>query len=716
MSHTLIIVESYTKCAKIETFLGDTYKCVACFGHFRELLGLKAIQKLPSLQFTIMENKKAVITKLKNAVKQAQEVILATDADREGEAIAWHLCTVLKLPLHTTKRMRFSEITESAINYALHHTTLLDMNMVHAQLARQVLDLMIGYKVSPVLWQNVQDGDGEGLSAGRCQTPALRLLYDQYQAKAAEVYTYTYAITGYFTSLNLPFVLTTSMKKDEDTVKGFLQESQTWSHVYSRDENIREHTVSNPLPFNTSRLIQRAYAELNLTPAETMKHCQTLYETGHITYLRTDSTHYSPEFVQDALKYIAQEYGSKKEAPKEAPREAHEAIRPTVIRNLEPLGLLNATDIQLYKLIRRNTLQSLLGPSVEKLQDHYMTAPQNLKYKFTTKHIVHEGWRLVETKTKTKTKTSTNTNTNTNTHSENTYLNCLKSNVVQPFKHITAKVQCMGTQTHYTDATLIHQLEEHGIGRSSTYASIVEKLFAKNYVSREKNINGTTVTCPEYDLFPFPEKLCCITAEREFGKETNKLVITNRGIAVMECLLLGGFEPLFQYSYTQRMEQSLDKIATNESDDADDSWITLCQTLLKDLKGIKKIIKEKEKEEDISFLGLHEGLPVHIKRGKFGLYLTWGERKFSKPNHLTITTLEEAMPLLQSTPSKLVREINAEASIRIGPHGDYLFYLNKKMMEMKKKPKFLPLTNIPADYKTCNVEILKDWFTATYKK
>jgi DNA topoisomerase-1 len=714
----VVIVESYTKCAKIENFLGSAYKCVACFGHFRELCTLKAIKNLSALQFTELQNKKALISKLRLAVTNAKEVILATDADREGEAIAWHLCDVLKLPLLTTKRMRFSEITATAVQQALRNATVVNMQIVYAQFARQVLDLLMGYKISPVLWKNVTDA--EGLSAGRCQTPALRLIYDQHCAKLTEVSTYAYSLTGYFTGLNIPFQMDKSLT-DADDVKNFLQISQKWPHVYHREETFGEITINAPRPFNTSSLIQCASKELQMSPSEIMRSCQTLYETGNITYLRTDSTHYNADFIKEAVKFLRKEYAcigydthiSMVITPEHF---AHEAIRPVCISQNDPIGIdLNANKAlgKLYKLIRRNTLQSLLGPCKEKTQNHFLSAPLGHQYKHVTKQVTQKGWRIVadgDIKKDEHIKKDEQEPTRM-------YLNYLKQDSVQPYNRVTAKVYQTDAQvcSHYTEAALVQKLDLLGIGRPSTYTSILEKLFAKNYITKEKNLPGKTIMCKEFELLP--EKISLITAERVFGAETNKIVITPTGISVIECLWQGGFAPLFQYEYTQQMEKSLDAIALTSEINNEVMWQKLCKHVRAEIEAIlgKQLLPETEKKNIT--LGKYENITVQIKHGKFGFYLQYGDLKLAIDDESM--PLLEAIALIQAhqtgTDPKLVRVLTEDASIRIGPHGDYLFYKNKKMSAMKKKPKFLALTNIPADYKTCDVQCLKEWFFLTYK-
>lgn len=316
MSYSLLIVESPAKCQKIESYLGSNYKCIASFGHIQELSGIKHIDIENNFnpQFQIISTKSQQIKKIQALIHKAKEVILASDDDREGESIAWHICQVFKLPL-TTKRIIFHEITKDAITRAVQNPTTINMDIVHAQQARQILDVIVGYKISPLLWEHISRNSKSGLSAGRCQTPALRLVYDNQKEIDNSPGKKVYNTTGYFTQMNLGFNLEYTFEiiafnSTTNTMEDFLEKSIEYNHIYSCSSP--KQTIKNPpTPFTTSSLQQKASSELNISPKETMAICQKLYEAGYITYMRTDSTTYCMEFIQKASDYITTKYGDK---------------------------------------------------------------------------------------------------------------------------------------------------------------------------------------------------------------------------------------------------------------------------------------------------------------------------------------------------------------------------------------------------------------------
>ena len=300
MTYSLIIVESPAKCSKIESLLGPGYKCIASYGHIREIKGgLSAlnINDNFNVNFTISDTKKQQVTKIKKMIKDAKEVILASDDDREGESIAWHICETFKLPLKKTKRIIFHEITKSALVKAVNNTTLVNMRQVHAQLARQILDILVGFKISPILWEKISYTSSSSLSAGRCQTPALRLVYDNQKSIDASPGKKVYNTNGYFTSMDLPFSLNYNYENEED-ISNFLEETVNHVHIYTCSKE-RKLIKKPPEPFTTSTLQQAASNELHMSPKRTMSLCQKLYESGYITYMRTDSKTYSKEFIDD---------------------------------------------------------------------------------------------------------------------------------------------------------------------------------------------------------------------------------------------------------------------------------------------------------------------------------------------------------------------------------------------------------------------------------
>ena len=315
---TLVIVESPAKCKKIEQYLGPGYKCLASIGHLRELPSLKNIDIENNFNptYTVIDNalKKKQIELLRKEIKSAGEVILATDDDREGEAIAWHLCQLYKLDVNKTKRIIFHEITESALQSAVQQPKTINMDIVNAQQARQILDILVGFKVSPMLWKFIASPKGKeySLSAGRCQTPALRLIYDnELEIKAAEERK-VYNVTGYFTNANIAFDLNPQGKYEtEDDMIDFLEVCADLNKgnnlIYTCSQPVKTYKKA-PEPFTTSRIQQVASNELHYSPKETMRLCQILYEGGYITYMRTDSKTYSAEFIAGVKTYITRTY------------------------------------------------------------------------------------------------------------------------------------------------------------------------------------------------------------------------------------------------------------------------------------------------------------------------------------------------------------------------------------------------------------------------
>ena len=579
----LLIVESPAKCKKIEEYLGPGYKCLASFGHLRELPSLECINFQDSYRptFKIIDNaqkKKQIIT-LRNAINDSSEVILATDDDREGEAIAWHLCQLFDLNVERTKRIVFHEITESALKKAIQSPRTIDMHLVEAQQCRQILDLMVGFKVSPVLWKYISRNAENSLSAGRCQTPALKLIYDNQQEIDHNPSTKIYNITGYFTSKNIPFELNTSIENDEEKVTDFLNDSIDFSHLYSCSQPTKGYKVT-PEPFTTSRLQQVASNELHYSPKETMKLCQTLYEAGHITYMRTDSKIYSEPFVESAKTWIGKEYGDayfsenpeqltcrseekpvkkskgkekEKEKEKNLAQEAHEAIRPThiEIKSFGEDSNLGPKERKMYSLIWRNTVESCMSRASYFSVTASITSPKinglekTCKYSYSCEKMDFLGWKIVSKKS------------DSASPDYFQYLQTLGQNKPMPYQKITAKTSLKNQLLHYTEARLVQLLEEKGIGRPSTFSALVDKIQERGYVKKQ-DVQGKSLVCNDYELSA--GEIYETEVTKEFGNEKNKLVIQPTGIIVLE-FLMRHFSDVFNYDYTRMMEEDLDQIA-----------------------------------------------------------------------------------------------------------------------------------------------------------
>lgn len=765
MSYSLLIVESPAKCQKIESYLGSNYKCIASFGHIQEISGIKHIDIENNFnpQFQIITTKSQQIKKIQALIHKAKEVILASDDDREGESIAWHICQVFKLPL-TTKRIIFHEITKDAITRAVQNPTTINMDIVHAQQARQILDVIVGYKISPLLWEHISRNSKSGLSAGRCQTPALRLVYDNQKEIDNSPGKKVYNTTGYFTQMNLGFNLEYTFEiiafnSTTNTMEDFLEKSIEYNHIYSCSSP--KQTIKNPpAPFTTSSLQQKASSELNISPKETMAICQKLYEAGYITYMRTDSTTYCMEFIQKASDYITTKYGDKylhedvnrlserqQEKPKKKTKskksdtentaqEAHEAIRPTDIQ-LEYIDDSYASkEKKLYYMIWSTTLESCMSQALYQSISAKISAPMDHMYKYNTELVEFPGWKIVKGYDKE--------------NPEFHFLQSIKNKAIVNYNKLTAKVSIKDTKSHYTEAKLVQLLEENGIGRPSTFSSLIDKIQERGYVKKE-NVVGKKIKCVDYELID--NELTEIETEREFGNEKNKLVIQPLGILVLE-FLIQHFEKLFDYEYTKNMETNLDVIAKGNK-----IWYTICKECYNDIdvcsseltKTDKQVIKldehhvymigkygpviKKDVNGDIKFLpvkkdinidklkkmeysindlieeqstnqiiGVYKGSNVMLKKGKYGNYITWGtDNKKSLSGldkDIDDITIDDVIPIIENKVtlnSSIVRTINDNISIRSGKFGNYIFY---KTIHMTK-PKFIKLDGFKGNYNTC---------------
>ena len=765
---TLVIVESPAKCKKIEEYLGPGYKCVASYGHLRDIQSLKNINIEENFKpsYIIIDNqiKKKQIDFLRKEIINANDLILASDDDREGEAISWHICQLFNLDVNKTKRIVFNEITESAIQQSIKNAKTIDMNLVNAQQARQILDILVGFKVSPMLWKFIgnQTEKDKALSAGRCQTPALRLIYDNEEHIKNTQERNEYNITGYFTNLNLEFKLNKNFESHED-ITNFLNGSKHFAHIYSCTNPIK--VIKNPPePFTTSRLQQVASNELHYSPKETMHICQSLYEEGYITYMRTDSKKYSKEFIENVKSYIIKTYDKREyineqidflsKTEDKDKQEAHEAIRPTDIFLSQLPKTMESKKIKMYHLIWCNTLESCMSPSLYFSITATILAFQNLKYIFISESIYFLGWKIVDKKYFE--------------NKEYQYLLKIKQNSIIPYNKICCKETLKGIQMHYTEARLVQLLEEKGIGRPSTFSSLIDKIQERGYVKKE-DIKGKEIICKDFELEN--NNIIEINIKREIGNEKNKLKIQPLGVIVMK-FLENHFDELFNYDYTSKMENCLDKIANGTK-----IWYKLCEecnntidNLIKKLtyktkfeikidenntyiigkygpviKNIEQVhgkeeIKFKKVKNDIDLkllengnykldeiiendntsqiiLGKYNDIDVILKKGKFGIYIMWGENsktlKEIGNRPIENITFEEVTKYL--TDNNILREINDNLSIRKSKKGDYLFYKTSKM----KKPQFYDIKVFNSetiyDYINCDITILKLWIFNKYK-
>ena len=720
---SLVIVESPAKCSKIEKFLGPPYKCVASYGHIRALC-----KDISEPKYEISNSRS--INNLRSRIRRASDIILATDDDREGEAIAWHICEVFDLP-PTTKRIVFHEITKEAVQRAIQHPTTLDMKKVNSQRARQYLDLIVGFTVTPVLWKNISRT--ANLSAGRCQSPALRLVYENQKEIDASPGKKSYDTTGVF--MEIEFVLN---KHHEDKMEDFLKSSIGFKHMYSVDSP-KKCIKKQPKPFTTAALQQAASNMLSYSPKRTMTACQKLYEAGFITYMRTDSRAYSKDFLKTIKQHIESNYGKPfildkimslaQRKKKDNAQEAHEAIRPTKIaREKVPL------EDRLYQLIRRNTLQSCMAPAEFDVIVAKITAPEESYYRYRAEKVTFLGWMIVG-------KIETNK-----------LYDVLRKKKPRKVKYskIYSKLTIKELKMHYTEAKLVQMLEKRGIGRPSTFASLIAKIQDREFVLKT-DVEGKKIVCKDYELRA--KDLSEFETTRVFGNERNKLVVQPKGKIAIE-FLIEHFNDFFEYDYTRHMEDELDLIAKGEK-----NWRKLCDDCGRDLQrriegmpvrsDIKidefhtyiigkfgPVIKYKKGEEtkfisvkqDLDLdklrnghytlkdvvvsdsIGEYKGENIVIKKGRYGPYVTFKGKNFSIKN-MRNPTLDKIIPIIEGKKnSKIIRTLNDMISIRKGKWGPYIFYKKKS----DKKPKFWPLKECTLDVRKCADEELLEWITENF--
>jgi DNA topoisomerase-1 len=671
----LVIVESPSKCPKISEYLGAQFHCIASKGHIRELISLtNAYSPKPGFQpkYTLCPDKIEHIENMQQIIARfpPSNVILATDDDREGEAIAWHICQVFGLPVETTHRIIFHSITYEALLDAIQHPRIIDMNVVHAQQTRQILDVIVGFKISPFLWRHVGNpSKTQSLSAGRCQTPALRLVYDAHLIAQKEnpQEKGRYKLRAYFFAPNLEFSTDTTFSTAQQTQQ-FLEASLPEnSHHLLPLSKPKDYQQAPPTPFHTSHLLQVANSKLGLSPKMTMALCQQLYQEGHITYMRTDSKTYSPEFQAQAQDFIKQHYGAsytiplsessiapekqpntKKTTKKEEKKggvqaqEAHEAIRPT---HIETMGRLSSGGKQegeeeepstrgkkeaLYQLIWRNTIESCMpachgkrtkvqiqGPPIP--DENNETKKEDNKVKGTVDFIIYShdievphfpGWKRVHLLSE----------------SEFRQLREKQEGLVAYVTHlhpetplVPNRIEAEYTEPrppfYYTEASLIEKLESMGIGRPSTFAMLVETIQDRGYVKKQ-DLEGRTMVCRDFVCIP-PKNhstappsttIQVIEKQKKFGAQKGKLVIQPLGISVLD-FLLAIYSRLFDYGYTSQMESHLDEMARGEK-----AIGILERECYQEIKTLSQPLLEKEKET-YSLLGNEE---YHVVFGKSG--------------------------------------------------------------------------------------------------
>jgi DNA topoisomerase-1 len=585
----LVIVESPAKCSKIQGYLGTGYRVLATMGHIRALQeSLDAIGLTNDFEpaYEYMKTKAKTMQQLKAAATDATTVYLASDDDREGEAIAFSVCKLLRLNPATTPRIVFHEITEQAIQAAVASPRTIDMNRVNAQQARSMLDMMIGFTISPLLWSHV----ARGLSAGRCQTPALRCVVERENAIRDFTVTGSWRIGGTWSTGTFQCKGTLDDEiEDEESAINYMELLQDPNTATVQSNTITKWSSSAPLPLITSTLQQQASALHSIPPKSAMQAAQRLYEGGHITYMRTDMAILSEEAKTSIRGYITETYGADYVKPAEAPvpvkpkstrkavggagaptppkaQEAHECIRPTDIsvKPAELPGEWSHTEKRIYTLIWQRALQSQMASAngenctVRYIADGAPDFPWTSRWKRT----LFLGWQAVGAVADLDADAEADPDTNEESNADIQWRNAvtiLTAGTKMNWSSITAEPHETKAQPRYTEATLVRELETYGIGRPSTFASLIATIQDKNYVEIA-NIPGKRVSVATYSMTPGQWPPATNTVQKTMGAERQKLVPTDLGRSALT-FALHHFNDLFDYAFTGLMEQRLDKIA-----------------------------------------------------------------------------------------------------------------------------------------------------------
>jgi len=684
MQKNLVIVESPAKAKTIERFLGKDFKVMSSYGHIRDLkkkeISIDDETLLPD--YEIPEEKKKLVSELKQQARKAEKVWLASDEDREGEAISWHLCEVLGLDEEKTNRIVFHEITKTAILEAIEHPRHLDMNLVNAQQARRVLDRLVGFKLSPVLWRKVKPA----LSAGRVQSVAVRLIVErerEIQNFQSEPYFHVSAKMVIDNSL-LDCQLNTRFKTHEEAL-AFLEQCKDAEFTVKSITKKPVKRVPAP-PFTTSTLQQEAARKLGFTVSQTMMVAQRLYENGHITYMRTDSVNLSSLCIGTSKEEITRLYGEEYSRPRnfqthsKGAQEAHEAIRPTYMNKQEIEG--TAQERRLYDLIWKRTAASQMADAdLEKTTVEISISEQGRTldsiFMATGEVVKFDGFLKVYHES---------TDDEQNDNQETNLLPSMKKGDVLQRQEITATERFSQGPIRYTEASLVHKLEELGIGRPSTYAPTISTIQQREYVvkgDRKGEERQFTV-----DLLK-GQKISTKTKKEVAGSEKGKLLPTDIGIVVND-FLMENFPDIMDYNFTARVEQDFDKIAEGRVE-----WNKMMHQFYKKFEpSVEKVLsaraEHKAGERQIG-IDPKSQKPVFVKIGRFGPVVQIGSAddtekprfaQLPKDKAMDSLTLEEALSLFK-LPRTVGQYEGEDVVIGAGRFGPYVLY-KKKYVSLPK--------------------------------
>ena len=685
MQDNLVIVESPAKAKTIEKFLGKDYKVMSSYGHIRDLKKKELSIDMQTLEpdYEIPDEKKKLVSELKSSAKKASKIWLASDEDREGEAISWHLCEVLGLDEAKTSRIVFHEITKSAILEAIKTPRRLDMNLVNAQQARRVLDRLVGFKLSPILWRKVKPA----LSAGRVQSVAVRLIVErerEIQNFKTEPYYRLNAIFGIDNAdgsqSELKAELDTRFKTHEEAL-AFLEKCKTAE--FSIGSIAKKPLKRSPAPpFTTSTLQQEAARKLGFTVSQTMMVAQRLYENGLITYMRTDSVNLSRLAINTSKDEIIRLYGKEYSRPRnftthsKGAQEAHEAIRPTEMTRNVIEG--TAQERRLYELIwKRTTASQMQDAEIEKTTVSIDVSGTTERFVATGEVVAFDGFLKVYRES---------TDDDETQEESGHMLPVMREGQRLERREIVSTERYSQCPVRYTEASLVHKLEELGIGRPSTYAPTISTVQQREYVLKgdKKGVERAYKVDSLKGI-----KIASRTKMEMAGNEKGKLLPTDIGIVVND-FLMENFPVIMDYHFTAKVEQQFDRIAEGKEE-----WTIMMQDFDKGFEPTVENVMNARSEHKAGEreLGVEPatGKPVFVKIGRFGPVVQIGtaddkeKPRFSQmpaDKSMETITLEEALELFK-LPRTVGQYEGSDVVIGAGRFGPYVLH-NKKYVSLPK--------------------------------
>ncbi len=682
MQKNLVIVESPAKAKTLEKFLGKDYKVMSSYGHIRDLKKKEFSINLDDFnpEYEIPSDKTELVKTLRTAAKNAETVWLASDEDREGEAISWHLAQVLGLDADSAKRIVFHEITKTAILEAIKNPRTIDVNLVNAQQARRVLDRIVGFKLSPVLWKKLKPS----LSAGRVQSVAVRLIVEREREVEAFKAESSYRVAAVFqvptadggmvelkADLNVRF-------KTEEEARAFLEACK--GQTFTISEISKKPMKKSPAaPFTTSTLQQEAARKLGFTVAQTMMVAQRLYESGRITYMRTDSVNLSSLCINTSREEIVNNLGEKYSKPRQfstkakGAQEAHEAIRPTYISEHTIEG--TAQERRLYELIWKRTIASQMADAeTEKTTIKISVSGQEYEFVATGEVVVFDGFLRVYRESFDEDSAEQGEDGN--------LLPPVKEGQTLGFSEMTATERYTQQPTRYNEAALVRKLEELGIGRPSTYAPTISTIQQREYVERGDK-SGAERQYTVLALSAKTGKISAKTKKEVVGNEKGKLLPTDIGVVVND-FLYEYFPDIMDYNFTAKVEKEFDEIA-----EGDKEW----QGVLKDfyckfepmIESTLNNRSEHKVGERVLGTDPATGKIVSVKIGRFGPVVQIGtpnddeKPKFAqlkKGQSIATITLDEALDLFK-LPHVLGEYEGKTVTVGAGRFGPYVLHDGK---------------------------------------